>query len=97
MSPAFTWLTQHLLTCSFQKQFGVHCPGCGFQRAFVELLQGHAMASVEQFPALIPWLATVTLTALHLVFRFERGATYITYLFLLTAGLMAFNLLSQFS
>lgn len=48
------WLQNHLLTCPFKKLTGFDCPGCGFQRSVIALLQGDILKSVELYPATIP-------------------------------------------
>lgn len=51
------WLEAHELPCLFKNIFGVECPGCGFQRAMVLLLQGKLKESFFMWPALLPlWL-----------------------------------------
>jgi hypothetical protein len=48
------WLQDHLLTCPFKKLTGFDCPGCGFQRSILALLQGDLLKSILLYPATIP-------------------------------------------
>jgi len=48
------WLQNHLLTCPFKKLTGFDCPGCGFQRSIIALLQGDLFKSLALYPATIP-------------------------------------------
>jgi Protein of unknown function (DUF2752) len=74
-----SWLETHLLSCPSKKYLHIECPGCGLQRSFIALLKGDFVTSFQLYPATIPILLMLVLTALHLKFRFERGATAIKY------------------
>jgi len=50
----FKWLQGHLLPCPFKFITGIDCPGCGFQRSLLALLQGHFAKSLSLYPATIP-------------------------------------------
>jgi hypothetical protein len=50
------WLQNHLLSCPFKYLTGIDCPGCGFQRSVVALLQGELLKSLTLYPAAIPLL-----------------------------------------
>jgi hypothetical protein len=51
------WLQNHLLPCPFKYITGIDCPGCGFQRAVLKLIQGNFHQSFIIYPAAIPLLA----------------------------------------
>ncbi len=51
-----SWLQNHLLPCPFKYITGIDCPGCGFQRAIVALLQGDMGKSWTLYPPAIPLL-----------------------------------------
>lgn len=53
------WLQNHLLTCPFKYLTGIDCPGCGFQRSVLALLQGDFGKSFALYPATIPLLLAV--------------------------------------
>ncbi|TSJ42809.1 DUF2752 domain-containing protein [Mucilaginibacter corticis] len=53
------WLQNNLIPCPFKKLTGIDCPGCGFQRSLIFLLQGNLKQSVYMYPAAIPIIITV--------------------------------------
>jgi len=52
----FDWLQNHLITCPFKALTGIDCPGCGFQRSLIALLQGDLSKSWSLYPPTIPLL-----------------------------------------
>ena len=78
------WLENHLLSCPYKTITGIDCPGCGMQRAFIELLKGNCVESFHLYPALIPVLLTLCITFLHLFFKFKNGAFIIKYSFVIS-------------
>ncbi|WP_094572099.1 DUF2752 domain-containing protein [Mucilaginibacter xinganensis] len=50
------WLQNHLLPCPFKYLTGIDCPGCGFQRSLIALMQGNFQKSIMLYPAAIPLL-----------------------------------------
>jgi len=48
------WLQNHLLPCPFKYFTGLDCPGCGFQRSVIALVQGNFYRSFLLYPAAIP-------------------------------------------
>jgi hypothetical protein len=50
------WLQNHLLPCPFKYLTGIDCPGCGFQRSVMALIQGNLYKSFQLYPAAIPLL-----------------------------------------
>jgi hypothetical protein len=57
------WLLNHLLPCPFKTLTGIDCPGCGFQRSFVALIQGNLKESWALYPPTIPLLIVFTIVA----------------------------------
>jgi hypothetical protein len=51
-----TWLQNHLIPCPFKYFTGIDCPGCGFQRSIVALIQGDLHKSFSLYPPAIPLL-----------------------------------------
>ena len=80
-----------MLGCSFKKQLGFDCPGCGAQRSFNELLEGNVLESLILFPALFPLLFTFIYLFSHLKFNFKNGAKVIVISFSISALLMLLN------
>ena len=76
------WLESHMQVCFYQQHLGIECPGCGMQRAFIELLKGNIIESLKLYPALIPIILMFVYLFLHLIFKFKKGATVILILFI---------------
>jgi len=85
------WLAQHSLPCFYYKYLGIPCPGCGMQRAFIELLSGNLWKSLCLYPALIPMMFMLTLLVLHLIWHFKHGAMVLKYSFIFTAAIVLFH------
>lgn len=73
-----------MMKCPYKTLTGFDCPGCGMQRSFIELLRGNFLESLHLYPALILVIFTLGLTTAHLVFKFQNGANYIKYSFIIT-------------
>jgi hypothetical protein len=71
------WLENHLLACPFKKTFAIDCPGCGFQRSLVALMQGEIASSFKLYPATIPFLFVIMFSLIHLKVDFKFGAQII--------------------
>jgi hypothetical protein len=70
---AFTnWLKNHLLRCPFKYITGIDCPGCGFQRSCIALLNGNFKESLIFYPATIPILITATFLLFDIKYRFKN-------------------------
>ena len=76
------WLENHQQACFYKSTFGIECPGCGMQRAFIELLKGNIYQSFVLFPALIPILVMFGFLILHIIFKFKNGARILLYMFI---------------
>jgi hypothetical protein len=50
------WLQNHLLKCPFKYLTGIDCPGCGFQRSLLALINGDLHKSIILYPSTIPLL-----------------------------------------
>ena len=85
------WLEENMGTCPYVHFFGVECPGCGFQRALIELLQGHIAKSIELYPALIPLILLFSTLIVHLIFKLKFGAKVLKYLFLFTVFIIVIS------
>ncbi|MEO7978393.1 DUF2752 domain-containing protein [Flavobacterium sp.] len=58
-------LENYMLPCLFKTLFGFECLGCGFQRAFFLLLQGHFIGAFKMYPAIYSALLFLGFTALY--------------------------------
>jgi len=70
---------------------GMECPGCGMQRAFIELLKGNIIESIKIYPALIPMIIMIFYLFLHIKFKFKKGAAYLTIMFIFTTLIIVVN------
>ncbi len=82
------WLEKHQGACFYKKYFGIECPGCGMQRAFIALLKGNVTESLQLFPALLPLMGMFVFLLLHLIFHFRNGAKILMYWFILNVGII---------
>ncbi len=64
-----TWLENHLLPCAYKAVLGIDCPVCGFQRAFLCLLQGKFGESFKMYPPLIPCLLFIVIAGIYFMKR----------------------------
>lgn len=46
----------HLFPCAYKSLFGIDCPICGFQRAFLLLIHGDFIESIQMYAPLLPVL-----------------------------------------
>ncbi len=93
MKDLINWLESHSRACTFRKLFGFDCPGCGFQRAFVELLKGNVYESILIYPPLLPILVLIALFFSHLIFKINNGAKILKYSFVVTVAIIFLNYL----
>ena len=85
------WLKGHLLACPFKSHTGLDCPGCGFQRSVLALIQGDVNSSVHLFPATVPIVMLLIFVPAHLKFDFREGARIVKLLYLFIAIIIVFN------
>lgn len=93
MDPIIHWLESHMQPCFYKKFIGIECPGCGMQRALIELLKGNILESILIFPALIPILFMFIYLLLHLIFKFKKGANVLKYTFIINSAIIVVNYL----
>lgn len=53
------------LSCKIKDTTGIECPGCGIQRSFELLLNGHFIDSFKMYPALLPLIFTLSVLGFH--------------------------------
>jgi hypothetical protein len=91
-----SWLESHSQKCFYKHLFGIECPGCGMQRAFIALLKGDVAGSIMLFPALLPMLFMFGYLIAHLLFKFKHGAAVLKYLFIANTGIIVINYIFKF-
>lgn len=85
------WLEEHMQACPSKAFLGIECPGCGIQRAFIELLRGNVIESFKLYPALIPIIITFGILALHLAFKYRNGASYVKWSFIFSVSIIVIS------
>lgn len=82
-----------MLPCPIKSIFNVNCPGCGFQRSVIALLNGEIDKSFLLYPAAIPVLLLFLFGAIHLKFNFKKGNLIIQYSYIFISIIIAANFL----
>jgi len=82
------WLQKHLLPCPFKYITGIDCPGCGFQRAVVQLLKGNFAQSWALYPGAIPLMILAVIYWLDNRYHFDPKQYIKTPLAVLTGCLL---------
>ncbi|MBS1634873.1 MAG: DUF2752 domain-containing protein [Bacteroidetes bacterium] len=85
------WLENHFISCGFKSSFGIECPGCGTQRAFIALLKGDIMGSLHYHPGLIPFLVTLAILLIQLKIKHPQGGKWIMWSFITTVAITLVN------
>lgn len=60
-------IEKYMFPCISKTLFGIECLGCGFQRAFVLLLEGNFEAAFAMYPAIYSSLILLFFVVLHFV------------------------------
>lgn len=81
------------LTCPFKYLTGFDCPGCGFQRAVLALIQGNITESFQLYPPAIPLLITFIVGPVANYTAKENSDKLIKILFLITGSIVTINYL----
>ena len=76
-----SWLESHQLPCLFRQVTHIDCPGCGFQRSLILLLQGNVVDSFIMYPALMPIMLLFAMLLLHLIVKIKNGANILKYMY----------------
>lgn len=74
-----------LLPCPIKTIIGIDCPGCGFQRSLLALLQGHWHESYQVYPPTVPLLMLLLFLVVKNMFDFDRQHV-VTKLFAVACG-----------
>lgn len=85
-----------MLPCPIHKLTGFDCPGCGMQRAAIELFKGNIWESILHYPALLPLIFMFAFLSIHLIFKIKNGAKILKYLFIFNAIIIFVNYIIKF-
>ncbi|HNQ68586.1 MAG TPA: DUF2752 domain-containing protein [Bacteroidales bacterium] len=91
------WWKNHMIPCPVHHLTGYECPGCGMQRAIIELLKGNLWESILYYPALIPLIIMFIVLILHLKFDIKNGAKILKFVFILNAIIVSLSYILKIS
>lgn len=81
-------------SCGLHRITGYYCPGCGGQRAFVLLLQGHPLLSLIYNPAVIYILIAIVINCIKLFICKKISGRKYTFSLAWVVGLVVIVLIS---
>ena len=90
------WLEHHLLPCPTKYFFGVECPGCGMQRAIIELLRGNLVESIKLYPPLIPIMLMLVVLIINLKVNSAVWQKVLKYFFIANVAIILINYIFKF-
>lgn len=90
------WLEHHLLPCPTKYFFGMECPGCGMQRAIIELLRGNLVESIKLYPPLIPMLLMLVVLVINLKVNSAVWQKVLKYFFIANVAIILINYIFKF-
>jgi len=90
------WLEHHLLPCPTKYFFGMECPGCGMQRAIIELLRGNLVESIKLYPPLIPMLLMLVVLVINLKVNSAVWQKVLKYFFVANVAIILINYIFKF-
>lgn len=82
-----------LLPCPFKYLFKIDCPGCGFQRSVIALLQGECAKSFELYPPTIPFLLSLVMGIGVSVLKMDPNAKWLKAMYFFTGFVVLGNYL----
>lgn len=83
------WLQDHLIRCPFKYLTGIDCPGCGFQRSLIALMQGDFSRSFSTYPPTIPLLLLFVYGIADAFFKLDTPAFLVKKtLFIVTGNIV---------
>ncbi|WP_189606291.1 DUF2752 domain-containing protein [Salinimicrobium marinum] len=77
-------MEEFMIPCLNKQIFGIDCPGCGAQRAFMLVFQGEFNAAFKMFPAVYSLIVLISFLIVNLFVKFKND-------WLLKIGLIIFN------
>ena len=83
-----SWLQNHLIPCPFKYITGIDCPGCGFQRSVIALIQGDFYKSLTLYPAAIPLILLAMYIAADGYFKLDNSGNILKRTLFMVVGLL---------
>lgn len=81
-------IEKYMLPCTNKLIFGLDCPGCGIQRAFLMVLKGDFIGAFHMFPAIYTIIILFAAIALHFIDRSRKYHTIMISFAILNAVIM---------
>ena len=85
------FLERNMVSCSWKKQFGIECVGCGMQRSLILILKGEFINAYKMYPPIYTIIIMVVFLLAHLKFKFKNGHNVVLSLFILNLMLILAN------
>jgi len=83
------WLQNHLLPCPFKYLTGIDCPGCGFQRSAIALVQGNFHKSFSLYPPTLPIIIFFSYGFFDWLFKLDNSGFIVKKtLFMITGSIV---------
>lgn len=79
-------MEEFMLPCLNKQLFGIDCPGCGAQRAFLLIFQGEFSAALKMYPAIYSIIPLIFFLFVNIFIKFKND-------WLLKIGLIIFNVI----
>jgi len=86
-------LQNHLISCPFKALTGIDCPGCGFQRSFIALIQGDLSKSWLLYPPTIPLLILFIAAGLFYKFPIKNQSLILRILIIVVGNFVMLSYL----
>lgn len=80
-----------LIPCPFKYLTHLDCPGCGFQRAVLALLQGKLTESFQLYPPAIPFLLSALATLAVYTLKWDKNAKALKMMYVATGIVVMIN------
>ncbi|MFC4143868.1 DUF2752 domain-containing protein [Pedobacter mendelii] len=89
----FDWLQNNLIPCPFKALMGFDCPGCGFQRAFIFLIEGDLKQSWNMYPPTVPLIFLFLFAGFSYLVPFKNRSVSIQILAIIIGNFILFSYL----
>ncbi len=87
----FLCIKDFMMPCLSKTVLGVICPGCGFQRSIILLLEGDFLGAFKMYPAIFTLIPFALLLVANSVFRLKNIASFISVLGITSVALILIN------
>lgn len=80
-----------LIPCPIKYLTNIDCPGCGFQRSVLALIQGNLAQSFHFYPPTIPFLLSVTTALSFYILKKNTESKMLKAMYFLTGAVVVIN------